>query len=222
MIADHFYKKFPDWIYTNRFYILFTTLLLNLIVPEIKNMPILLVIIQVLIALAGANLIDEKRPLLRKIWLALSVLMLVFILMEYFDPDLISGKILYSFFFCFYVMITINLFMQISRLQVISADVIIGAFCGYMLIGLMGFFIFSIIEKFSPGSFSNLPETNKPGSLFYFAFVTLSTTGFGDIVPLTIYARKITIFFAMIGQFYMGVIIAILISKYLQNPGKQK
>jgi ABC-type uncharacterized transport system permease subunit len=112
--------------------------------------------------------------------------------------------------------------MQIRRLQVVSADVIIGAFCGYMLIGLMGFYIFSIIERFIPGSFSNLPADHKSESLFYYSYVILTTTGFGDITPVTFYARKISILIAIIGQFYMGVVIAILISKYLQNPGKKQ
>jgi len=222
MATHTIFKKYLDWTYRNRFYILFATLLMNLVIPEIKNFPVLLVIIQVLTALAGANLIDEKKPMLRRAWFVLSMLMLAAILFEYINPDLITDKIIYAFFFFFYTIITVSLFMQIGKLDVISADVIIGAFCGYMLIGLMGFFVFIILEKFNPGSFSNLTQGNKKENLFYFAYVTLTTTGYGDIVPLTNYARKITILFAMIGQFYMGVVIAILISKYLQNPGKKQ
>jgi hypothetical protein len=222
MSISDFIKGFKNRVYTNRFYLLFAALVLNLIIPEIKEFPLLLVIFQILTTMAGVNLIDEKKPALRKAWFVMSILMLTSILLEYLKPDFISDKIIYAFFFVFYIMITINLFMQIRKLQVISADVIIGAFCGYMLIGLMGFFVFTIIEKFTPGSFSNLMDGHKKESLYYFSYINLTTTGFGDIVPLTTYARKVSILFAMIGQFYMGVVIAILISKYLQNPsGKQ-
>lgn len=222
MATFHRFRKFPDFIYENRFYILFGILLMNLLIPEIKDFPMLVVIFQVLIALAGANLIDEKHHHLRKLWIWLSILILVVIILQYIYEDPVIDKITYAFSFCFFTLITINLFMQISRLQVISADVIIGAFCGYMLIGLMGFYVYSILEKFTPGSFTNLPAGHKSESLFYYSYVVLSTTGFGDITPVTFSARKISVLFAIIGQFYMGVIIAILISKYLQNPSKKQ
>ncbi|MEO0490632.1 MAG: potassium channel family protein, partial [Cyanobacteria bacterium J06659_2] len=67
-------------------------------------------------------------------------------------------------------------------------------------------------------SFSSelLTETSYLNVL-YFSFVTLTTLGFGDIVPVTEIASVLTVLEALVGQIYPAIFIALLVSGYLAH-----
>ncbi|WP_448572129.1 potassium channel family protein [Trichothermofontia sp.] len=72
-----------------------------------------------------------------------------------------------------------------------------------------------------PNSFAiNNEITNREEifqSLFYYSFVTLATIGYGDIIPVTPLARTLSITLGIAGQMYLTILIAILVSKYLNT-----
>ena len=93
----------------------------------------------------------------------------------------------------------------------------------YLLFGLIFALIFAVIEEFLPGSF-HYPDTLSPDTgtrplsqLFYFSFVTLATLGYGDIVPISGPAKGMAILEAVIGQMYLVVVVARLVSLYGQS-----
>lgn len=51
----------------------------------------------------------------------------------------------------------------------------------------------------------------------YFSFVTMTTLGYGDVTPVSAFAKSVTMTIAVTGQFYMTILIAILVGKYLSN-----
>jgi hypothetical protein len=51
----------------------------------------------------------------------------------------------------------------------------------------------------------------------YFSFVTLTTLGYGDITPVSAFAKSLTIFIAITGQLYLTILIAMLVGKYLSS-----
>jgi hypothetical protein len=86
--------------------------------------------------------------------------------------------------------------------------------------------IFAVIAEFLPGSF-HYPDTLSPGTgtqplsqLFYFSYVTLATLGYGDIVPVSGPAKGMAILEAVIGQMYLVVVVARLVSLYRQSEAK--
>ncbi|MBW1782623.1 MAG: two pore domain potassium channel family protein [Deltaproteobacteria bacterium] len=107
------------------------------------------------------------------------------------------------------VIIVSHLFKQ----KRVTADLIRGAICGYFLIGLMWAFVYALLEILHPGSFTSgqVGELDMNG-LIYFSFVTLCTTGYGDITPLTDQARFLAILEAVMGQMYLAVNIAALVA----------
>ena len=95
------------------------------------------------------------------------------------------------------------------------------------MLGMSFSILIALVCIIDPGSFSfkHLSETTVPGIIYisnyiYFAFVTLSTLGYGDVVPLTPAARSLAIFTSITGQMYVAIIIAALVSKYLGQKGQ--
>jgi hypothetical protein len=118
-------------------------------------------------------------------------------------------------FFIYFITLFSELIGQIFKSKLITLNVVLGAFTGYILIGIIGYFVFRIIFLRDPESFAILDQ--PPRDLFYFTFITLTTIGYGDISPVTEAARNFAIIVGLVGQFYNTVIIAIIIGKFLQR-----
>jgi hypothetical protein len=100
----------------------------------------------------------------------------------------------------------------------INPNRIVGAICVYLLLGVMWSAIYMTIEFFQPGSFRGLTDVTSPvwnPDWIYFSFVTITTLGYGDITPLTQTARSFAFAEAIVGQFYIAVLVAGLVSAYI-------
>jgi len=124
--------------------------------------------------------------------------------------------------FSFLLFIGYHLLSSIYKSRKMSIDVIIAALIGYFFIGMMGSNVYEIIELFRPGSYSiQSGSFSDPVAPLYYSFVTLSTLGYGDIIPTTKLARSFSIFFTVSGQTYMTILVAIIVGKYLRFSEKQ-
>ena len=88
--------------------------------------------------------------------------------------------------------------------------------CAYFMIGFGWGFIYRLTEHITPGSFKIATANEIAFSDYsYYSFVTLTTLGYGDITPLTHAAQMLSVLEAAIGQFYLAVLIAGLVGKYI-------
>jgi hypothetical protein len=95
----------------------------------------------------------------------------------------------------------------------ITGDRIRGAIAAYLLLGLVWTFAYILVEHFSPGAIQSSGAASKDNAHFaYFSFVTLTTLGYGDIVPVHPLARTLAIGEALVGQLYLAILIGRLIS----------
>lgn len=126
--------------------------------------------------------------------------------------------------------VTYMIIAEVARLRTVTFDTIFGAGCGYLLIGGIWAFIYSMINVVAhPGFvFNNVPslppasdlvEQSRLIPLFYFSFITLTSTGFGDILPLSPVAKGFAVSEAVIGQFYVAILVARLVSLQLVSAG---
>ena len=80
---------------------------------------------------------------------------------------------------------------------------------------------YGLIWELSPGAFANLvaPEggPEEIGSMLYFSFTTLTTTGYGDIVAIDPFARSLANFEAILGQFFIAITVARLVTMELAD-----
>jgi voltage-gated potassium channel len=121
-------------------------------------------------------------------------------------------------FVLFFMMVAINLLVGIVKSKEVDTDVIFSAVAVYVLFGFCGAILAAVIMFFVPTAFSlNSTYSSQFHQFLYFSFVTITTTGYGDILPITPLARTLTIFLALFGQLYLTVIIGILIGKYLSG-----
>jgi hypothetical protein len=115
---------------------------------------------------------------------------------------------------------TIACFRALFGTGPIDKERIFASLSLYLLFGLIFALIFAVIEELLPGSFHYpQPLSSDTGSrplsqLFYFSFVTLATLGYGDIVPLSGPAKGMAVLEAVIGQMYLVVVVARLVSLY--------
>lgn len=116
--------------------------------------------------------------------------------------------------------ISYHLLRMILLSKNVNANIIYASMCLYLLLGLIWAAIFSNINLFYDGAFlfnnsamQDLKvEEQMMGVFTYYSFVTLSTLGYGDIVPTHKVAQSWASVEAMIGQFYIAIIMARLVS----------
>ena len=101
-----------------------------------------------------------------------------------------------------------------------------GAIAVYLLGGIILAQVLQLISHSSPGAFLWLgqPATHEQisASLGYFAFVTLTTLGFGDITPVHPLARSFTLLGAVFGTLYPTILIARLVSLEFRQTQKEE
>ena len=222
-MGQSFLNKLLDKFYIYRFYLLFLTISINLLLPPLLDFPLLDVTLRifsnVILVMSGVNFLEMDKKKLRFIWLILGVFIIIIsIVSEHTHKTNLFLILQYSLKCLFFIIITSSILKQISSTFEVTNDVIMGSFCGYVLLGIICYFIFMLIDITMPNSFTGLSEVAaiRSNQLFYFTFTCLTTLGMGDILPGNIITQRVSIITAIIGQFYIAIVVAILISRYLQ------
>jgi hypothetical protein len=109
-------------------------------------------------------------------------------------------------------LISYVLLTQVFRAGAITAARIQGAIAVYLLLGLGWAQAYQIINSLKPGSFQYPASAPSIGAWYYLSFTTLTTLGYGDIVPIKPQARSLAMAEALTGQLYLAVLIARLIA----------
>jgi hypothetical protein len=129
-------------------------------------------------------------------------------------------------YFIFYAVVTLEIIRQIWHASVVNKNVIIGLMSGYIALGLLSFFMFLAVENANPGSFEGLSAgtgiVEIVDSLLYYSYITLLTIGYGEITPITSLARKAAVLTGLIGQFYLVIITAIVVGKFISQSSKNR
>lgn len=130
----------------------------------------------------------------------------------------------------FFDLLVILFIYQIARAQTVTPQVIMESINGYLMLGLSFSILIALISTFDQRAFSfpHLTENavqnvSQFSNYTYYGFVTLTTLGYGDVVPHSSAAKSLSILIAITGQMYIAIIIAALVAKYLnQSKSKQK
>jgi hypothetical protein len=112
----------------------------------------------------------------------------------------------------------------VRRERRLTIDSIFATVAAYLLLALLFAQVYLCLIVWEPASFT-LPfdAAERPASLLqsdmtYFSLVTLATVGYGDILPATHAARMLAMFQAVIGVFYLAVVVALFVGTYMSQP----
>ncbi len=104
----------------------------------------------------------------------------------------------------------------------IDANRLLGAICVYMLLGLVWACLYYFVDFNDAGAFRGIGSgtwQTEFMELTYYSFVTLTTLGYGDIVPVSRVARLLGFLEAIAGQMYVAILVAALVGRHLAARG---
>ena len=176
-----------------------------------------------IVFLLSAIALNDYQP---KIFYATVLVILIEWLAETLSLSLLT-QISFLVNILFFDLIVLLFILQIAKAKTVTFRVIMESVTGYLMLGLSFSILIGLVCFIDPSSFSFqhlTGEMNPSYSYFsnytYYAFVTLTTLGYGDVVPLSPAARSLSIFTSITGQMYVAIIIAALVSKYLGQRSK--
>jgi hypothetical protein len=209
-----------------RFFQLFVFMLLVLLlIPlqlRVRAVGIALVALYVNAVVVSLS-VSQRWARLRWAFVAIGVGGLVLKLVPMADPDAaawlyVTSRLLVAVMLGGCVAATLQ---YVLRGAEISVDRIFGAIVAYMLAAFGFATLYQALLAVAPESFALPGSSGLAGEperlevqLIYFSFVTIATLGYGDITPRLPLAQMLSVLEAVLGQFYVAVVIAWLVSVY--------
>ena len=118
------------------------------------------------------------------------------------------------------VLMAVGILRFVFRSRRLSSDGIFATIVVYLLIAFFFAQVYVLMVSADPQTFSlpvaaaERPPHLLQNDLFYFSLVTLATVGYGDILPHGETARMLAMLEAVVGQFYVAVIVAVFVGMY--------
>jgi voltage-gated potassium channel len=214
----------------NNIILLICLLLIIFFYPTLSKQRLLMRdVIFTAIILSGTYSLDFSKKT-RNILIISGIITIVLTWIYYFFDKDILGLVSLLSFFSFNMFITVFMVRHIARSKEVTLTIITNSINGYLLIGILGAVLLAIAETVQKFFFhTNAGAINFAGDTaagfhdyLYFSFVTLTTLGYGDVTPVSAFAKSLTVVIAISGQLYLTILIAMLVGKYLSNPAKRR
>ena len=214
----------------NNIILLFCLLLVIFFYPALSKQRLLIRdVIFTAIILCGTYSLDFAKKT-RNILIISGIITIVLTWFYYFLPKDILGLVSFLSFFSFNMFVTVFMIRHIARSKEVTLTIIINSINGYLQIGILGAVLLAIAETMQKFFFHiDTGAINFAGDAaagfhdyLYFSFVTLTTLGYGDVTPVSAFAKSLTVVIAISGQLYLTILIAMLVGKYLSNPEKRR
>lgn len=222
----------------NRFVVLFCSLVALLVgtpivrlitpgaYPKLATIAMLILFTWVLLSAAFA-VTKTRTSIVTAIGLALPIVVFNALYLWLEHTKFLLFYHLFGLVFLGYVIAVI--FKALFKDQKVTVNTISAALCIYLLFGVIWAMGYSLIELLSPGAFSMTEGSEQlimnfggrdSSFALYYSFVTMSTLGYGDIVPKLIVARMLAASEAITGQLYLAVLVARLVGLYTTQRGQ--
>jgi voltage-gated potassium channel len=204
------------YISNKKYELLFISFML-LIFADTFAHHLLLLICNILQNMIIGLVIFYKRKILRVFTLFLIVITLGLSLfgselINFLDVKSWQGIIYLIYFF----IVAKEVYKELLYSKTVNRELLAAVLCGFVLLCLICTFLFFQIELKYPNSFSNIENKGTVlENLNYFSFTTMLTIGFGDIVPLSLVAKRAVMLMGLMGHFYTVFVTSIIVGKYL-------
>lgn len=146
-------------------------------------------------------------------------------LLVQWPPIVVLGDLFDIVFLGFTVAIGLRFLFRTDR---VTHGTIWASLCVYLLLGIVWADVYSLLDYFNPSAFEFfLAVEGTTGQMelgaqesvvpLYYSFVTMTTLGYGDIVPRTPTARLLSTLQAVMGQLYLAVLVARLVGLHISQ-----
>ena len=197
--------------------LLLSLLLVILVYPALDHGEIRRAILGALfflpIILASVRLSQIKRW----VWPSLALVLAIFFfsVAATFRPNQVLIATKWGLLAGFFGLTVTGLFSYVKNASRISNSHLYTAVSIYLLIGMLWFAVYSAIDAFYPGAIlHNSATQDRHTELLYFSLITLSTVGYGDVVPISGEVRLLAALEGVTGVLYVAITVALLVSSY--------
>ena len=162
--------------------------------------------------------LSERKGWVWPTGLLMAVTVLVAVASTLFPmPALVGVK--WALLTIFFGLTVYGLFPYLKNARSVTDAHLYTAISIYLLLGMQWFALYSAIDILWPGSIQHTgaAEMNRRSELLYFSLVTLSTIGYGDVVPISGEARMLAALEGVTGVLYVAITVALLVSAYKQQ-----
>lgn len=115
--------------------------------------------------------------------------------------------------------ICFGLLRYVLRAGVVDREKIAAAVNVYLFFGLIWRDLYSLVSLLIPGAYNS--ELLTQTDFLYYSFVTLSTLGYGDVLPVVGPAKALAYIEAIIGQLYLTILVARLVGLHIAYTGPE-
>jgi hypothetical protein len=179
------------------------------------------------VLLAGLFALSDRRRTL--VWgIVLVMPAMVGKWVNHWLPDLVPDWSFLAPALLFCIFVVLRLLRFILRAPRVDSEVLCAGVAGYLMVGLLWSVAYILLARLAPDSFVFTvgpvgSQSMKGLTALYYSFITLTTVGYGDIVPMSGAARMLAMMEAMTGTFYVAVLISRLVAVYssAQPPAEE-
>ncbi|MET8148519.1 potassium channel family protein [Actinoplanes sp. NPDC049668] len=201
----------------DRYGMMFVLLLASFIVAGVLDgrlarlVTLLLYVVALILALRFARLPASTARLLRHLLVAGSALVAVLVIAVH--GPVIEG--IAAIWTAAFLLLTVFVVVgRVLRHRVVTMQTIFGALSAYLLVGFFFVALFTAAARLAPGPFFAGGEPADGDAIQYFAFITLTTTGYGDLTPASAPGRSLAVLDALCGQIFLVTLVARLVSVF--------
>lgn len=166
------------------------------------------------LVILGSSLLASAK-MAKGVTYILGVLTLIFIWLEFSDEDsepLMVIRLVASL--ALFLNFCVLLLKQLRKIKQVNLQFILMPILGFLYLGIIGGIFFELMHFVDAHSF-RLINGFSAYSFYYFSFISITTVGYGDITPLSPPAQSLTLVMNIIGQFYLAIVIAVFVGKYI-------
>jgi len=182
------------------------------------------------VLLAGVYVTSERRWLLG-VALTLALPTLAVEWLTHFSPGRASEMVRLALDGCFLFFTAGVQLTTLLRQRLVTTDTVLGGINVYLLLAFAFMMIHALLEVAGPGSYvtggvSLLQYVTGPDQItafptvLYFSFTTMTTLGYGYIVPASGMARMVSSLEAVAGQLYVAILIGRLVALQITSGSK--
>lgn len=185
--------------------------------PFLESHPILLnILVSIILISVVIELGYDKKHLYTALMFAVPAIVTNVLDVFFVNNTLVTLN--YLLVVLFYAYVAVSVLRYVVQAREVTADLIFGAIAVYILIGFIFGVGYTLIEHVQPGSYTSSTQSEiHQDTMFYFSFTTLTTTGYGDVLPASTLARMAASFEMVIGPLYIAILVARLVNNYMRT-----